>query len=162
MKTQRRRRKEHKTDYHRRVELLKSERARLVVRKTNKYLLVQYVLSKEAQDTIVFGLSSKVLLTHGWPKEAAGSLTSLPSAYLLGLLVGKTIKNKKLATPIMDFGLRRVLGGTALQAVIKGVVDSDVAIPSQKKAFPPEERLKGTHLRTKIPFDTIKSTIQKL
>ena len=62
MKTIKRRRKESKTDYLKRIKLLKSESPRVVFRKTNKYVIAQYVLSKGAQDKVVLGITSKKLL----------------------------------------------------------------------------------------------------
>ena len=74
MKTIRRRRKENKTDYGKRIKLLKSGKPRIVFRKSNRYVVAQYVISKEAQDKTELGVSSKELLKHGWPKENSGSL----------------------------------------------------------------------------------------
>ena len=62
-----RRRKEHKTDYKLRRGLLSSNIPRIVVRRTNKYFIVQVVESKEAQDKIELGINSKNLLKYGWP-----------------------------------------------------------------------------------------------
>lgn len=160
-KTMKKRRREHKTDYLKRLTLLKSTRPRVVVRKTNTYLIAQYVVSKEAQDTITFGISSKTLLTHGWPKTRKGSLNSLPAAYLLGLLFGKKIKNKKLAIPIIDFGMHRVIHGSKLQAFIKGLVDSELQLHAKEESFPTEERIEGKHLKELIPFNEIKAHIEK-
>ena len=159
MKTIRKRRRECKTDYHRRIKLLKSGKPRLVLRKTNKYLVVQYVLSTAAQDEIIFGISTKILLKNGWPKEKSGSLKTLPASYLLGILVGKKIIVGKLEVPIFDFGLQRVLRGSKIQSFIKGVVDSGVKIKYNEKAFPDEKRIEGVHLKEKIPFQEIKSKL---
>ena len=78
MKTVRRRRRENKTNYLKRVKLLKSGSPRIVFRKTNKYLIIQYVASKQAQDKINFGVNSKHLIKYGWPEEFKGSLKSTP------------------------------------------------------------------------------------
>ena len=61
MKLPRRRRLESKTDYKSRLALLKSEKPRLVVRKTNRYIIVQIVSSEIAQDKILVGKTSKKL-----------------------------------------------------------------------------------------------------
>ena len=100
MKTQKRRRKQGKTDYKKRMNLLKGLRPRVTFRKTNRYLVVQYILSNEAQDKIVFGITSKKLLKYGWPKNFEGSLKSIPASYLTGYLFGKIILEKKLETMI--------------------------------------------------------------
>src|SRR3989339_525255 len=77
MKTLKRRRLEFKTDYNKRIKLLKSQRPRIVFRRTNKYVIVQYVTSYEAQDKVELGLNSKILLKYGWPESAKGSLRSI-------------------------------------------------------------------------------------
>ena len=69
MRTLKRRRKERKTDYGIRIKLLKGGFPRLVLRKSNRYLIAQYAVSKEARDNIVTGTTSKILLKHGWPED---------------------------------------------------------------------------------------------
>ena len=93
-KTQRRRRNEAKTDYKSRFRLLKSSNPRMVVRKSNRYILVQIVLSEIAQDKIFARVSSKELLEKGWPKEKTGSLKSRAAAYLAGFLLAKRLKGE--------------------------------------------------------------------
>lgn len=163
MKVQYRRRRENKTDYGKRIKLLKSEKPRVVFRRTNKYLIVQYVTSSEAQDKVVFGLNSKNLVEYGWPKTAEGSLKSTTASYLTGYLTGKKIQKEKLETPIIDFGMARVLHKTKLFAFIKGLIDSGLEIESSKEeAFPEEDRLNGEHLKNKIDISKIKTNLEKL
>jgi len=50
MRTIKKRRKQNKTDYLGRLKLLKSGKPRVVFRRTNKYIIVQYITSKQAQD----------------------------------------------------------------------------------------------------------------
>lgn len=159
MRTITRRRKENKTDYGKRKKLLKSELPRLVFRRTNKYFIVQYVESKESRDKVVFGMDSRKLLNYGWPKELKGSLKSTPSAYFLGLLVGKEILSKKLKLPIVDFGMARTLHKTKIHGFLKGLVDSELKIKTKKETFPEEDRIQGKHLKN-FPFETIKSKIK--
>jgi large subunit ribosomal protein L18 len=118
-------------------------------------------VSKEAQDHIKMGKNSKQLLTYGWPKNQENSLKSTPASYLLGFLTGKEIQNKKLETPIIDFGLQRVIKGTKLHAFIKGLIDSGLDIKTKKEAFPNEDRIFGKHMKQKLPVDEIKSKISK-
>jgi len=91
-KTIRRRRKEGKTDYKSRLGLLKSGKARVVARKTNRYFIGQIVISDIAQDKVIIGANSKELLSKGWPEELKGSLKSLTACYLTGFLLGKKIR----------------------------------------------------------------------
>ena len=162
MRTLRRRRKEQKTDYSARIKLLKSEKPRLVFRRTNKYVIGQYVVSSEAQDKVVFGETSKRLLTLGWPEEFKGSLKSIPAAYLTGYLIGKKIQKDKLETPIIDFGMVRTLHKTKVFGFLKGVIDSGIEISCSEEAFPEEERITGGSLKKEFvkEFEKIKSKIE--
>jgi large subunit ribosomal protein L18 len=162
MKVQKRRRKENKTDYLKRLKLLKSETPRLVFRKTNKYIIAQYILSKEAQDKVSFGVTSKELSKYGWPESANGGLKSVTASYLSGYLIGKTIIKKKLTHPIIDLGMIPALHKSKVYGFIKGVIDSGIKINCKKEAFPEEKRIKGEHLKNKIKFEEIKSKIDKL
>lgn len=162
-KTLKRRRREHKTDYLKRIKLLKSGKPRVVFRKTNKYVLAQYVTSREAQDKVEIGVSSRNLLKYDWPKEFAGSLKSIPASYFTGLLIGKKIIKQKLKTPIVDFGMTRTLHKTRVYGFLKGLIDAGIEIKCKEEAFPSEDRLKGEHMKkgfSKI-FGEIKSKIEK-
>jgi large subunit ribosomal protein L18 len=163
MKTLQRRRREGKTDYAKRFKLLKSYSPRIVFRKTNRYIIAQYVTSKEAQDKIEIGITSKNLKKFGWPDEFVGSLKSIPAAYLTGLLIGKDIAKKKLKTPIVDFGMIRVLSKNRGYAFLKGLVDAGIKIKCDEEQFPEEERLSGKHLKKDFSetFDKIKNKIEK-
>lgn len=159
MKTIKRRRQEGKTDYSRRITMLKGDSPRLVFRKTNKFLIAQYVTSREAQDKIEFGVSSKKLINYGWPKEAEGSLKSIPASYCLGLLIGKIIEENKLKAPILDLGMYRVLPKTKIHSFIKGLVDGGVKLKHEGKLFPEDDKIKGKYLKNKIQFAEIKIKI---
>ena len=160
-KTIKRRRLECKTNYLKRIKLLKSGKPRVVFRKTNKYVIAQYVTSREAQDKVEIGMSSKNLSKYGWPKEFAGSLKSIPASYLTGLLMGKKIIKQKLKTPIVDFGMIRTLHKTRVYGFLKGLIDAGVDIKCKKDALPDEDRINGKHMKNKIPFNEIKSKVEK-
>ncbi len=163
MKTLKRRRKENKTDYHKRIKLLKSGLPRIVFRKTNRYIIAQLVESKEAKDKIKFGVSSKTLLKHGWPKENSGSLKSVTASYLTGILLGKKIREGKIKNPVADFGMIRSIRKNKAFAFLKGLKDSGIGIKCDEDAFPSEERIKGKHLKKDISehFEKIKLEIEK-
>jgi len=161
MKTLKRRRKEHRTDYGKRIKLLKGGKPRIVFRRTNKYIIAQYVESHEAKDKITFGISSKYLLKFGWPEKNKGSLKSIPAVYLTGYLFGKQIKNKKLKTPVVDFGMLRTEHKTKPHAFLKGLVDAGIEIKTQEKTYPEENRIMGESLKEKIDVQKIKSDIDK-
>ena len=153
----RQRRLKAKTDYKARLALLKSDKPRLVIRKTNKYMTAQLVESNLAQDKVLFGLTSKALLSKGWPKEKAGSLKSLPAAYLTGLLLGKTAKSK-VKEAILDLGMYRNIQKSRIYAVLKGVIDSGLKISCNEKVLPSEKELNVNPELNKF-FDKVKSNI---
>lgn len=160
-KTLKRRRKENKTDYLKRLKLLKSKMPRIVFRKTNRYIIAQYVTSKQAKDKVEIGINSKQLIKYGWPKEFQGSLKSIPASYLTGFLIGKKIIKEKRETPIIDFGMIRVLHKTKLFAFLKGLIDVGIKIKYQKDVFPNDEKITGKNLKKDFSniFNEIKSKI---
>jgi len=155
-KINKRRRREGKTDYKARLILLKSELPRIVIRKTNKYIIIQYIKSKESKDFVVVGTTSKELLKYGWPKEWKGSLKSIPAAYLTGLLVGKEIlekegeKQKKEIEAIFDIGLTRSTKGSRVYAVLKGLIDAGIRIKYKPEILPEKERIEGMHMKKDV------------
>ena len=163
MKTLKRRRKENKTDYIKRINLLKGGFPRIVFRKTNRYIIAGYVISKEAQDKVELGITSKALLKHGWPKEFQGSLKSIPAAYLTGFLFGKKILGKKLETPVIDMGMIRNLHKNKVFGFLKGLKDSGLNIKCEEKYCPEESRIKGKHLKRDFSktFEEIKLKLNK-
>ena len=164
MRVAKKRRREHKTNYNTRLKILSGEKPRAVMRKTNRYLIAQYVSSNAALDKIELGITSKKLLNHGWPKDFSGSLKSIPAAYLTGYLFGKTIQKEKKEVPIVDFGMAQTLHKTKLFAFLKGAIDSGLDINCQKEAFPEEERIQGKNLKKDFSaiFQKIKSDLDKI
>lgn len=159
LRTVKGRRRRNQTDYKARLNLLKSGLPRIVIRKTNKYVFIQYVETNEAKDKVIISISSKELLKHGWEKEKAGSLKSIPACYLTGFLFGKKIKDKEV---IVDIGLIKDVKKNRIYAVLKGLIDSGVNIKhdEEKELFPDEKRLKGEHLKNKIDFEKIKGSLK--
>lgn len=156
-KTIRRRRKENKTDYKARFHMLKSEKPRLVVRRTNKYMVAQIVESEIAQDKVIAKVTSKDLLTKGWPKEKEGSLKSLPAAYLTGYLLVKSMK-AKVNEAIFDMGLQRNIKGSRIYAVLKGAIDAGLKIPHNPESLPEMERIESNE-KLKTVFSKVKEKL---
>ncbi len=153
-RTLKRRRRENRTDYKTRRILLTSGIPRIVVRRTNKYFILQAVESKEAQDKVTATVTSKELLKNGWNAKMGGSLKSIPAGYLTGLLLVKKLKGKKY---IVDLGMARTIAGSRVFAVVKGLVDGGLNISANEIVFPSEERLNGEHLKSEL-----KSMIAKI
>lgn len=131
------------TDYRQRYKLVKSGLPRLVIRKTNRYIIVQVVKLKEGGDETLLTVTSKRLAEYGW----RAGFKNLPAAYLTGLLAGMLAKNKGVEKAIVDIGLHRPIKGSRIFAAVKGFMDAGVEVPAGEEIFPEEERLKGSHIR---------------
>jgi len=136
-----RRRREGKTNYSKRLKLLQGNKPRLVVRKTNRYIIAQIVTSKEARDSVVVGYTTKKLSEFNWQY----SFKCLPAAYLLGLIIGKKAREKGINEAILDVGLHRVTKGNRIFAVVYGV-SKFINVPHSKEILPSIERLYGKHI----------------
>jgi large subunit ribosomal protein L18 len=121
----------------RRATMLKSEIPRLVVRKTNKYIIMQIVKNKEAQDQIICCANSIELKKLGW----SGSFKNIGAAYLTGILIAKKAIEKKIKSVIPDFGIYRSTKGSKLYAALKGVKKGGIEINFKDEMAPSEERL---------------------
>tara|TARA_Y100000310_G_scaffold122529_1_gene121232 strand:- start:3536 stop:4123 length:588 start_codon:yes stop_codon:yes gene_type:complete len=143
-KLNKKRRLENKTNYTKRLILLKGDYLRLVIRKSNKYITLQIVESENAKDKVLYSVNSRELLKHGWPEDKTGSLKSLAAGYLSGLLLGK--KAKELKKPvILDSGLIPNTKGSRVYSAVKGFADSGIEIKYDKKVIPSEERIKNNY-----------------
>jgi large subunit ribosomal protein L18 len=137
-----RRRREGKTNYRKRLKLLLSKKPRLVVRKSLKHIRAQIVEYSPEGDKTIVSATSEELKKFGW-KFPTGNV---PAAYLVGLLIGKRSKNKKIREAILDIGLQKSTKGSRLYAVVKGALDAGLEVPCDKEILPKEERLKGLHI----------------
>ncbi len=87
-----RRRFEGKTDYHKRLKLLKSRKLRVVIRTSNNHMRVQIVQSKLGGDKVLISAFSKELVSkYGWSANTG----NIPAAYLTGYLAGLRAKKNK-------------------------------------------------------------------
>ena len=146
-RTIRRRRLEGKTDYKARLHLLKSGKARVVFRKTNRYLLGQIVKSEVAKDTVALTVSTKDLLAHGWPEKLSGSLKSLPAAYLMGWMLAK---KSKINSGVLDIGLLSHVPKSRVYAFVKGMKDAGFDIPVKEDVLPNEEMMNHNEKTAKL------------
>ncbi|CEG11928.1 50S ribosomal protein L18P [groundwater metagenome] len=134
-----RRRRENKTNYKKRLNLLKSKSIRLVIRPTNKYIIAQLVDFHPDGDKIMCSANSKELKKLGWNI----SCSNTPAAYLTGFLCGlKAIKISN-TDAILDIGIKISTKGSKIYAVGKGAVDAGMKIPLSDEILPDEKRLKG-------------------
>lgn len=141
-KVEYRRKRKRKTDYKRRLNLLKSGKPRLVIRKSNRYLLAQLIKYHPNGDKILCSANSQELKNFQW----SFSLKNIPAGYLTGFLFGLRAKKKKIEEGILDLGLQRPITGSRVYSVLKGVIDAGVRIPHSPEIFPSEGRIKGEHI----------------
>ena len=141
-----RRKREGKTDYKKRLNLLKSGKCRLVVRRSNTSILTQIVKYEEEGDRIMVSANSKELRKYNWNF----SCSNISAAYLTGYLCGKKCQIAGIKNAILDTGLQQPVKGSRIYAALKGVIDSGVVIPHDNNIFPSIERLYGEHIHKDI------------
>ncbi|MDI6655352.1 MAG: 50S ribosomal protein L18 [Candidatus Hydrothermarchaeota archaeon] len=137
-----RRKREGKTDYRKHMKLLLSEKPRLVVRKTSNHVIAQLVEYSPAGDRVIVSCHSNELKKYGWK----GSTSNIPSAYLVGLLVGLKAVKKGVKEAVLDIGLLAPTKKSKVFAVLKGSVNAGIQIPHDKEMLPDEGRIKGEHI----------------
>jgi large subunit ribosomal protein L18 len=142
-----RRRREGKTDYRKRLKLLRSRKIRLVVRKSIKNTQIQFVEYKEGGDNILASANSKELINKfNWKF----STSTTPAAYLTGILAGKRAKEKGIDECVLDTGRHQPVTGSKIFATVKGIVDAGVDCPYNEEKLPSEDRIMGKHLNKEI------------
>lgn len=152
-----RRRRSGKTDYRRRLALLKSHKTRLVVRRTNTRTIVQFVDFDIKGDIVRAAATSQELKAFGWPLGHSNT----PSSYLAGLLAARRAVKAGVSEAVLDLGLSMPVAGGGLYAALKGALDGGVKVPHDKEVLPAKERLEGGHIKAtlKAPFDEARKQI---
>ena len=136
-----RRKRDQKTNYKKRLALLKSRKPRVVIRKQNKQIIIQLVAYEPGGDKILSSTTSLELKKQGWKHGTK----NLPAAYLTGLLfASKAAKVKKEA--VLDMGLQTPRKGSVIFSALKGVIDGGLKVPASEEIFPDESRIKGEHI----------------
>ena len=142
-----------KTNYKKRKFMLMSKRDFISVSITNENTQVQILKPEITGDRVIASAHSRFLLKDGWK----GSRKNIPAAYLTGYFAGKKALSKGIDNAIVYSGTRKYTQRMA--AVVKGVVDAGLKVPSNEETFPPEERISGEHLKVKNDIATVKSKI---
>jgi large subunit ribosomal protein L18 len=137
-----RRRREGKTDYYQRTRLIVADVPRMVVRKTNRHIIVQLVTAELDGDRTLVAANSAELEKYGYK----GSTSSTPAAYLTGMLFAVKAKKAQQESAILDIGLNRATPGARVFAALKGAIEAGLAIPHGEEILPSDERAKGAHI----------------
>jgi large subunit ribosomal protein L5e len=171
--TARRRRREGKTDYQQRINLVKqdknkynSPKYRLIVRCTNTKIIAQVAYATLSGDRIVAQAMSTDLKAYG----VKVGLTNYSAAYCTGLLcarralkvfgLDKTFtgvdkcdgeeyhveeeeSERRPLKVILDIGLKRTTVGANIFGALKGAVDGGLHVPHSSRRFPGYKKAEG-------------------
>ena len=137
-----RRKREGKTDYRTRLKFISSNMFRVIVRISFNNILVQIVGFDLKGDKVLVSSHSRELIKYGWKAHRG----NLPSSYLVGFLCGLKALQKGIDTGIIDFGFNRVVKGSSLFGVSKGLIDSGFKVKVNESFLPSEDRVSGKHI----------------
>lgn len=137
-----RRKREGKTNYYKRLRLLRTQFARIIVRPSLANITAQIATYDEKGDKIIIGVTGKALERYGWKAHKG----NVPTAYLAGYLLGKLAVQKNIKELVLDTGLRSPVKGGRIYACVKGLRDAGVHIPVKESILPSESRVKGQHI----------------
>ena len=146
-----------KTDYKKRLKLLSSDRPRLVIRKSLRYITAQIVNFDKKGDKVFATVTSKQLKKLDWKF----SCDNLPASYLTGLLIGKVAQAKKISGVVLDSGVYDSTKGNRIYAAVKGAVDAGLKVSIGEEVLPSEDRIKGKHISEGMvkDFERVKQKI---
>lgn len=153
-----RRRREGRTDYRRRLRLLRSGMPRAVVRKSLNQTRVQVVAYGDRGDRVVASAVSGELEAFGWTVGTG----NVPAAYLTGLLAGRRATQKGVKEAVLDLGVQPPSAGGRLFAAAKGLIDAGLAVPHGEGVSPSPERIRGAHLSEAVArqFADVKAKVE--
>lgn len=156
-----RRRREQKTDYKKRLALLKSGKHRTVVRMSNNHARVQIVAYDPDGDRTVTAATSQDLSEHGWDHHTG----NIPAAYLTGFLAGKRAQEEGITEAVSDLGVYKPEYGGREYAAVQGLRDAGLTVEADEATFPDAGREAGEHADAhesegiQEAFETVKEDI---
>lgn len=130
------------TDYNARKKAIISNKILAVLRRSNRYISVQFVEPRPEGDKVIASFNSKLLKKLGWK----GSFKSVPASYLLGLYAGKKALLLGIRSSIPYLGLLRYVKGGRFSAVVRGLKDAGMGIPSDDSTFPDDKGIAGSRI----------------
>jgi len=114
----------------------------MVVRKTNRHIIIQLVTAEMDGDRTLIAANSAELETYGYK----GSTSSTPAAYLTGMLFAVKARKADYGRAVLDIGLNRATPGARVFAALKGAVEAGLDVPHGEKILPSDERVRGAHI----------------
>ncbi|AXV38287.1 MAG: 50S ribosomal protein L18 [Methanobacterium sp. BRmetb2] len=136
------RRREGKTDYGARLNLIEVDKSRLVVRITNNHVITQIINVAPEGDETLISAHSRELKNMGW----LGNTKNITAAYLTGYLCGKKALKEGITDAVLDIGLKSPIKGSKIFAALKGAVDAGLEIPHNDVILPEDSRIQGEHI----------------
>ena len=138
-----RRRREGKTDYQQRRNLVLSGLPRMIIRGSLRSISVQMIKADVGGDKVIVSAHSNELAKkYGWQ----GGGGNLPAAYLTGLLCGYKAAASGVKEAVLDLGLHAPTKGSRVFATLKGALDAGIMIPHDEDKLPDEKRVQGLHV----------------
>ncbi len=137
-----RRKRQGRTYYKKRLRLLKSDRCRLVVRKSLRNMQISIIKYSPKGDQVILTMNSRALGKFGWK----GDNGNISSAYLTGYAAGKKSIEKGIKDAILDLGFNKSTKGSRLYAALSGAIDAGLEIPINDEILPTKERISGEHI----------------
>ncbi len=149
-----RRRRDNLTNYRKRLAMVKSGKTRMVIRKSNKGILVQFVKYDANGDRTILTVNGKTLLKkYGWESKR-----NVYTSYLVGLCIGKLAGKKGEKEFIVDLGLQKASKGSILFAAVKGAVDAGL-VTNYDEEMVPSDKLGNVKEAYKAKFEEVKKNI---
>lgn len=135
-----RRTRQNRTNYRKRIAILVGRHSFVSITVSNQNIMAQVLKPQVMGDIVITAVSSKELLKYGWK----GSMNSMPSCYLTGLLLGIRTLEKGMKNLVLYTGKKSFT--TRVASCLKGIIDAGVSIPVSEVSLPEIERLNGGHI----------------
>ncbi|MHC1626294.1 MAG: 50S ribosomal protein L18 [Methanoculleaceae archaeon] len=142
-----RRRRDGETDYRARARLVLSGEPRMVVRITNRQVIIQLVEAKIEGDRTLVAAYSPELRKFGYK----GYTANTPAAYLTGMLFAEKALSQGYRRAVLDIGLHRATRGARVFAALRGAVEAGMEIPHGESVLPDDDRVTGAHIAAYDP-----------
>ena len=149
-----RRRREGKTNFAKRLALVKSGKTRMVVRRSNSNILVQFIdFDPKGDKTLLTVSGAHLAKLYKWPSKR-----NVWTAYLAGLMAGKMAKKKGIKEVVLDMGMYIPSKGSVIFAAQKGAADAGLETHFSKEKVP-EAKIAAPPDKYKDMFDQVKGKI---
>ncbi|MDD5339881.1 MAG: 50S ribosomal protein L18 [Candidatus ainarchaeum sp.] len=149
-----RRRREGKTNFAKRLALVKSGKPRMVVRRSNAGIVVQFIEFDPKGDRTLLTVNGRHLAKQcQWDSKR-----NVWTAYLAGLMAGRLAHKKGVTDFVLDIGMYTPSKGSILFAALKGAADAGLKASFDKEKVP-ESKIANPPEKIKAAFISAKSKI---